>query len=114
MSVSLPILLFFTSWADSFLYCKKYQDLIQNHKPDERLNGSFRITTFYKYPKAWLSCSNNIVLPELISDYLYLNLSFIKPDNDFDKTWGWYNGTHSSGQLRMLVNDHVDYIIDDF
>lgn len=111
MSISFTTLLSLTSWADSLLYCKEYANLDPNHKDDQKLNGSFRITTFYKNSESWLSCHKNIALPELISHHLHLNLSFIKPNNDFDETWGWYNGTHSSGPMKMLVNDQVDYII---
>ena len=113
-SLSFTSFLKLISWADSFLYCKEYKDLNQNHKLDgQPLNGSFRITTFYKNPEAWFSCGKNIALPELISHYLHLNLTFINPNDDFDRSWGWYNGTHSSGPLRMLVNNQIDYIIND-
>ena len=101
-----------TFWADSLLNCKEYEDLDSKHKSDDKLNGSFRFTTYYNDPKSWFSCDKNIELPELISHYLHLNLTFVKPDDDFDKSWGWYNGTHSRGSLRMLVNNQVDYIID--
>ena len=42
-----------------------------------------------------------------------MNLTFVKPNHDFDKTLGWYNATNSKGPLRMLINDEIDYIIDD-
>ena len=113
MSGSFNKLLLLHSWADSLFYCKGYQNLNANHKLDGQLNGSFRITIYYKNPEEWFSCDKNIALPELISHYLHLNLSFVKPNVDFDKTLGWYNGTHSSGLLGMLVNDKVDYIIND-
>ena len=105
-------LLRMTSWTDSLLNCKEYENLDPKHKSGDKLNGSFRFTTYYNDPKSWFSCAKNIELPELISHYLHLNLTFVKP-NDFDKKLGWYNETHSTGSLRMLVNNQVDYIIDD-
>ena len=84
-----------------------------NHKHGRRLNDSFRFTTFHKNPEEWFSCYKDVALPEVFSHYLHLNLSFVKPNDDFDETWSWYNGTHSSGPLRMLANDQVDYIIND-
>ena len=112
-NVSFNSLSLLPSSINSLLYCKQYQNLNPNHKPDDQLNGSFRITTYYKDPGAWFSCDKNIVLPELISRYLHLNLSFVKPNDDLNETWGWYNGIHSSGILEMLVNDQADYIIND-
>ena len=111
--VSFSNLLGLTSWSDSLLYCKEYLNLNSNHKHGQPFNGSFRFTTFRKNPEEWFSCYKERALPELISHYLHLNLSFVKPNDDFDETWGWYNGTHSSGPLRMLVDDQVDYIIND-
>ena len=111
--ISFTNLLSLTSWADLLLNCKEYQKLNAHDNPDDQLNGSFRVTTFLKNPSSWFSCDKNIALPQLISQHLHLNLTFIKPNDDLDKTWGWYNGTHSSGLMKMLVNDQVDYIIND-
>ena len=106
-------LLSLTSWAGLLLDCKEYQKLNTYHNADDQLNGSFRVTTFFKNPSSWFSCNKNSALPQLISHYLHLNLTFVKPNNDFDKKWDWYNGIHSSGLMKMLVNDKVDYIIND-
>ena len=52
-------------------------------------------------------------LPDIISHYLNLNLTFVKPTNDFDGTLGWQNETYSSGPLEMINKNEVDFIIND-
>ena len=52
----------------------------------------------------------NILLPEIISRYAQLNLSFVKPEHDFDGTMGQVNGTLSYGPMRMIANNQVNYV----
>ena len=99
-------------WQKNILNCKTLNQLNSNLNPDI-INGSFRITAKYKYPKSWYDCAMNIELPEIIGNYLRLNLSFIKPNHDFDGTIGWINQTDSSGPLKMIANNQVDYVIND-
>ena len=61
----------------------------------------------------WYNCAKSRELPEIIGHYLRLNLSFIKPNDDFDGTIGWINGTDSSGPLKMIANNQVDYVTND-
>ena len=106
-------------WLKSILHCSFFSQLNSNLNFDV-ISGSFRITAKYKNPKSAgiihrskYDCGINIELPEIISHYLGLNLSFIKPNDDFDGTIGWINGTDSSGPLKMIANDQVDYVIND-
>lgn len=98
------------SWVDQLMYCKSQLELNPNHNYGTQLIGSFRATNVYRDEKLWTYCGYNVELPEIISHYLRLNLTFIKPYDDFDGTFGWYNGTHSNGPMKMIINNEVDYI----
>ena len=98
-----------SSWVDQLLYCKNLTELNPNHQIGTQLNGNLRVISLFKSPKSWLICGLDTELPEIISHYLHLNLSFARTNNDFDGTLGWYNETHSSGPLRMIINDEIDY-----
>ena len=100
------------SWQKYTLNCKNISKLSSNINPDI-ITGSFRITTKFKDPKLWYDCGMGSELPEIIGHYLRLNLSFIKPNDDFDGTIGRVNETHSSGPLKMIANDQVDYVTND-
>ena len=104
-------------WQKNILNCKSFNKLNSNLNSDI-ISGSFRITAKFKNPKSnesihksMFDCGINVELPEIISRYLGLNLSFIKPNDDFDGTIGWINGTDSGGPLKMVSNDQVDYVI---
>ena len=98
-----------SSWVDQLLYCKNLTELNPNHQNGTQLNGYFRFISLFKSPNTWLICGLDTELPEIISHYLHLNLSFVKPNDDFDGSLGWYNDTHSSGPLRMIINNEIDY-----
>ena len=100
------------SWQKYIFNCKIINQLKSDLTPDI-IDGSFRITTKFRNPKSWYDCGMNTELPEIIGHYLRLNLSFIKPNHDFDGTIGWTNGTDSSGPLKMIANNQVDYVIND-
>ena len=99
-------------WQKYTLNCKNISQLSSNVNPDI-INGSFKITKKFKNPQSWYDCGMNIELPEIIGHYLRLNLSFIKPNDDFDGTIGWINGTNLTGPLKMIANNQVDYVIND-
>ena len=99
-------------WQKYTLNCKNISQLSSNINPDI-INGSFRITTKFKNPKLWYDCGIGTELPEIICHYLRLNLSFMKPNDDFDGTIGWINGTNLTGPLKMISNNQVDYVIND-
>ena len=99
-------------WTESILNCKKIRKLNANHRPNDMINGSFRITTKFRDPKSWYDCGLEIALPEIIGHYLHLNLSFVRPNNNFDGTMGTVNGTHTTGPMKMILNNQVDYVID--
>ena len=103
-----------SSWVDQLFCCKNITELNPNHQIGTKLNGYLRIIHLFKSPKTWLICGFNTELPEIISYYLRLNLSFVKPKNDFDGTLGWYNQTHSSGPLKIIIDDEIDYTPNDF
>lgn len=56
-------------------------------------------------------CGLEIALPEIIGHYLHLNLSFVTPNNHFDGTMDTVNGAHTSGPMKMILNNQVDYVI---
>ena len=101
----------FSSWIDKLMYCKYLSELNPNHKNATQIIGSFKVTTIF--PKTLTRCRYFVELPEIISYYLRLNLTFVKPNNDFDGSLGLYNGTHSSGPLKMFSENQIDYIIND-
>ena len=52
-------------------------------------------------------------LLQIISHYLRLNLTFIKPNHDFDGTIGWINQTYLAGPLEIIANNQVDNVTND-
>ena len=101
----------FSSWIDKLMYCKYLSELNPNHKNATEIIGSFKVTTIF--PKTLTRCRYFVELPEIISYYLRLNLTFVKPNNDFDGSLGFYNETYSSGPLKMFQENQIDYIIND-
>ena len=97
-------------WVDQLMYCKNYMELDPKYKNGIQSIGSFRVTHSYSNSKSWSYCGYYVELPEIISHYLLLNLSFVKPNHDFNGKLGCYNGTHSTGPIKMIVNNETDYI----
>ena len=97
-------------WQKYILNCKKISDL-KSDLTSDIINGSLRITKIFKNPKSWYDCGVSSELHQIIGHYLRLNLSFIKPNSDFDGTIGWFNETDSAGLLKMITNNQVDYLI---
>ena len=95
-NISLIDFLSLTS-SNRLMLCKDLRELESNHNPNDVIDGSFKITSFLTNPNAWYDCDSNVVLPEIISRYLHLNLSFVTPNHDFDGTMGYVNGTHAFG-----------------
>ena len=103
-----------TTSINLLLLCKDLRKLEQNYNPNYVIDGSFKITSFLSNPKAWYNCAENVVIPEIISHYLHLNLTFVTPNHDFDGTMGYINGTHEFGPLKMIANNQVDYVSNRF
>ena len=99
-----------TTSSNLLMLCKDLRELEPNHNPDDVIDGSFKITSFLNNSKAWYNCAENVVLPEIISRYLYLNLTFVIPNHDFDGTMGYVNGTHAFGPLKIIANNQIDYV----
>ena len=99
--------------SNSLMLCKDLRELEPNYNPNDIIDGSFKITSLLTKSKNWFNCAGNVVMPEIISHYLHLNLTFATPNNDFDGTMGYVNGTHASGPLKMIANNQVDYETDD-
>ena len=99
--------------SNLLMLCKHLKELQPNHNPDHVIDGSFKITSFLSNPKSWYNCAENVVIPEIISRYLHLNLSFVTPNHDFDGTMGYINETHAFGPLKMIANNQVDYVTND-
>ena len=100
------------SWQKYILNCEKFSQLKSNLTPNI-INGSLRIIPRFKNPKSWYDCGINIELPQIVGHYLRLNLSFVKPNDDFDGSFGWINDTHSMGPMKMIANNQADYVIND-
>ena len=60
-----------------------------------------------------ISCGYLFEFPEIIGHHLNLNLSYVEPNQNFNGTLGWQNGTHLSGPIKMLADNQVDYIINE-
>ena len=105
-----PVDFLSTTSSNLLLLCKDLRELEPNYIPNEVIDGSFKITSFFNNSKTWYNCGFNIALPEIISRYLHLNLTFVTPNNDFDGTMGYINGTHASGPLKMIANNQVDNV----
>ena len=95
------------------MLCKDLRELESNHHHDNMIDGSLKITSFLNNPKTWYDCNSNVVIPEIISHYLHLNLTFVTPNHNFDGTIGYVNETHASGPLKMIANNQVDYVGND-
>ena len=87
--------------------CKNFEDLSSTPKNSTNLIDSLRFTTLSKNKVK--ECGYLIDLSEIIGHHL--NLSFVKPNQDFDGSLGWYNGTHSSGPMKMIAENQVDFIL---
>ena len=73
-----------TEWIESLLHCKHYSNFDPKHRNEDIIKEHFRVTSKFENPKSWFNCGINILLPEIISHYLHLNLSFVTPTHDFD------------------------------
>ena len=71
--ISFTSILRLSSWTDLLLNCKEYENLVPKHniiynKSDDKLNGSFRFTTYYNNPKdgrtvlKTLNCLNSLAI----------------------------------------------------
>ena len=99
--------------SNRLVLCKDLKELEPNHNPDHVIDGSFKITSFLTNLNTWYDCDSNVVIPEIISHYLHLNISFVTPNHDFDGTMGYINGTHTFGPLKMIANNQIDYVTSD-
>ena len=104
-------LLQLVNWADALLNCKDIRKLNLKYNSSD-LIGYFGVTSLFQSSKAWFQCFDKIDFLEIIIQFLRLNVSFVEPNHDFDGTLGWYNQTHSTGPLKMMDNNQVDYIVD--
>ena len=108
-----PALFFSMVSSNRLMLCKDLRELKSNHNRNDKFDGSFKITSFFNISKMWYNCGHNTVIPEIISHYLRLNISFVTPNHNFDGTMGYFNGTHGSGPLKMIANNQVDYVTND-
>ena len=99
-----------TTSCNLLMLCKDLTELKLNHDHDYLIDGSFKNTSFLNNRKTWYSYNSNIVISEIISRYLHLNLTFVTPNRDFDGTMGYVNGTRAFGPLKMIANNQVDYV----
>ena len=95
-------------------YCKDAKNLSSNLKNTTKLLTSFRYTILKGtdiYNRG--VCGYLVELPEIIGHHLNLNLTYVEPNQNFNGSLGWYNGTHLSGPIKMLADNQVDYIINE-
>ena len=104
-------LLQLVNWADILLNCKDIRKLNLKYNSSD-LIGYLRVTSLFQSSKPSFQCFDKIDFLQVIIQFLHLNVSFVEPNHDFDGTLGWYNQTHSSGLLKMMDNNQVDYIVD--
>ena len=84
---------------NKLINCKYLRDLDANHNPGEVINGSFRISDTVKTIENF-NCGIHAELPEIISNHLHLNLSFVKVSDLFE-----------DGNLtKIFVNNDADYL----
>ena len=93
-------------------YCKDAKKLSSNLKNTTKSLASLRYTLFKGLYKQ-IKCGYLFELPEIIGHYLNLNLKYVEPNQNFNGSLGWYNGTHLSGPIKMLADNQVDYIINE-
>ena len=98
------------SWVDQLMYCRNQLELNPNHKNTTQLIGSFKFTYLYNKEFTWTTCGFDNELIEIISHYLKMDLVFVNPNNDFDGTLGWHNETHSTGPIKMISENAIDFI----
>ena len=108
-----PIDFFSMLSINRLILCKDLRELEPNHNPGDIIDGSFKITSFLTNPNTWYDCDSNVVMPEIISRYLRLNLTFVTPNHDFDGTMGYINGTYAFGPFKMIANNQIDYVTND-
>ena len=97
-------------WAVKGINFKFYNELTSNLKAGDHIEGSFRVTTLYNDPSSWWGYDFNPVIPELISHYLRLNLTFIEPTSELNIT---SQKDIVNGALELMRHDKIDYIIDE-
>ena len=95
-------------------YCRNPKKLSSNLKNSTKFLASLRYTLLkgtdlYKRRE----CGYMIEFPKIVGHHLNLNLSYVEPNQNFNGSLGWYNGTHLSGPITMLADNQVDYIINE-
>ena len=77
------------------------------------IKGTLRLTAIQILPKLWYNCGFDTASNQIIGHYLQLNISFVRPNHQFDGTIGWVNQSHCNGPLKIIINNQVDYVIND-
>jgi hypothetical protein len=85
-----------------------YQELKSDLEQDE-IEGQFRVTTFQREKASWWNGGFYAEIPEIISHYLKLNLTFVAPTWNFNftskKEW-------SEITMSIMNQQNIDYILD--
>ena len=87
-----------TTSLNKLINCKYLKDLNANLKPGEVINGSFRIFSADNNIQDF-HCGIHPELPEIISHYLYLNLSYVTSDLFTDRNI-----------TKVFVSNDADYL----
>ena len=92
-------LLQITGWSETLFRCKDVRTFNSIYNTSH-LNGDFVITLTYRNTKPWYLCFDGIEFLENVVRYLRLNIKFVQPNGQYDRT------------LKMIANNQIDYIID--
>jgi hypothetical protein len=76
---------------------------------DDQIKGSLKVSTLYHDQSTWYNFDFNAALPEIISHYLGLNLSFVVPTWNFNIT---SQEDYMNGTLELMKHHEIDYILD--
>jgi len=82
-SLILSIVQDVTPWIFKVTNFRDYQELKSDLEQDE-IEGQFRVTTFKREKMAWWNGGYHAEIPEIISHYFKLNLTFVAPTWDFN------------------------------
>ena len=110
-SFSFLELLNFADWSETLINCRDVRKLNIKYNSSDLID-QLRVTSIIKSSKPWFQCFSYVDFLQVIIQFLRLNVSFVEPNHDFDGTLGWYNQTNSTGPLKMMDNNQVDYIVD--
>jgi hypothetical protein len=107
MSLAIGIAQNEVPWAIKALSYKLYTNL-SSHLNVDQIKGSFKVSTLYHDQSTWFNYDFNGELPEIISHYLGLNLTFVVPTWNFSIT---SQQDYINSTLQLVKHHEIDYIL---